>query len=35
MKKILLAFVLVVGLASMAMTDVQARRLGGGSFGRQ
>ena len=35
MKKILLAFVLVVGLASMVMTDVQARRLGGGSFGRQ
>lgn len=35
MKKFLLAFVLVAGLASMVMTDVQARRLGGGSFGRQ
>lgn len=36
MKKILLVFVLVVGLASMAMSDAYARRLGGGfSFGRQ
>lgn len=35
MKKLLLAFVLVAGLASMVMTDAEARRLGGGSFGRQ
>lgn len=35
MKKFLLAFVLVASLSSMVMTDVQARRLGGGSFGRQ
>lgn len=35
MKKFLLAFVLVAGLASMVMTDAEARRLGGGSFGRQ
>ena len=35
MKKFLLAFVLVASLSSMVMTDAQARRLGGGSFGRQ
>lgn len=35
MKKFLLAFVLVASLSSMVMTDVQARRFGGGSFGRQ
>ena len=35
MKKFLLAFVLVASLSSMVMTDVHARRLGGGSFGRQ
>lgn len=35
MKKFLLAFVLVASLSSMVMTDVHARRFGGGSFGRQ
>lgn len=35
MKKFLLAFVLMAGLVSMVMTDAEARRLGGGSFGRQ
>lgn len=35
MKKFLLAFVLMAGVASMVVTDAEARRLGGGSFGRQ
>ena len=35
MKKFLLAFVLIASLSSMVMTEVQAARLGGGSFGRQ
>lgn len=35
MKKFLVAFVLIASLSTMAVSDVYARRFGGGSFGRQ
>lgn len=35
MKKVLLAFVLIASLSTMVVSEANARRFGGGSFGRQ